>query len=270
MPMFIITGSRMRQAISSPRSASRASKAAASLNGTTSGVLGHVGGDAGSTSAWSAACRGRRATSALGRTENITVSWWPWYEPSILTTVSRPVAARAMRMASIVASVPELANRTWSSSKRRQSSSASATVTGVGAAKWVPVGGRVGDGLDDLGMGVADDAHAEPAVEVGVLVAVDVPHLRAEAALDVDRVGIAGLERRRHAEGHRARGPARRGPCWRWCAAAKVPASASAISAARTLRRSPCGSPLGRLGQESGGGIERGHQIFTITCLSSV
>ena len=62
--------------------------------------------------------------SALGSTENMTVSWWPWYEPSILTTVSRPVAARAMRMASIVASVPELAKRTWSRSKRRHSSSA--------------------------------------------------------------------------------------------------------------------------------------------------
>ena len=39
----------------------------------------------------------------------------------------------------MVASVPELAKRTWSSSKRRHSSSARATVTGVGAAKWVPV-----------------------------------------------------------------------------------------------------------------------------------
>ncbi len=56
-----------------------------------------------------------------------------------MTTRSRPVAARAMRMASMVASVPELAKRTWSRSNRRHSSSATATVTGVGAAKWVPV-----------------------------------------------------------------------------------------------------------------------------------
>jgi hypothetical protein len=35
MPMFIITGSRMRQAISSPRSASRARRTSRSLNGTT-------------------------------------------------------------------------------------------------------------------------------------------------------------------------------------------------------------------------------------------
>ena len=38
----------------------------------------------------------------------------------------------------MVASVPELANRTSSSPKRRQISSASSTVIGVGAAKCVP------------------------------------------------------------------------------------------------------------------------------------
>ena len=178
MPMFIITGSRIRQAISSPRSASSASNAAASLNGTTSVYLAVSAGMPADIGVVELMSRLPTA-SALGSTENITASWCPWYEPSILTRTSRPVAARATRMASMVASVPELANRTLSSSKRRQISSASATVVGVGAAKWVPCGDRVGDGLDDLGMGVAGDADAEPAVEVEVLVAVDVPHVAA-------------------------------------------------------------------------------------------
>ena len=155
--------------------------------------------------------------SALGSTENITVSWCPWYEPSILTMTSRPVAARATRMASMVASVPELAKRTLSSSKRRQISSASATVVGVGAAKWVPVCDGLGDGLDDLGVGVAGDADPEPAVEVEVLVAVDVPHVAALAPIDVDRVGVAGLERRRHAERQVLDGPLVQRLAGLWC-----------------------------------------------------
>ena len=52
---------------------------------------------------------------------------------------SRPVAARATRIALIVASVPELAKRTASQPKRSQSTSAKRTVGSVGAAKWVPV-----------------------------------------------------------------------------------------------------------------------------------
>ena len=137
MPMFIITGSRIRQAISSPRSASSCSKASASLNGTTSVYLAVSAGMPADIGVVELMSRLPTA-SALGSTENITASWCPWYEPSILTMTSRPVAARATRMASIVASVPELANRTLSSSKRRQISSASSTVVGVGAAKCVP------------------------------------------------------------------------------------------------------------------------------------
>jgi hypothetical protein len=38
------------------------------------------------------------STSASGTTENSTESWWPWYEPSILMILSRPVAARATRI----------------------------------------------------------------------------------------------------------------------------------------------------------------------------
>ena len=56
--------------------------------------------------------------------------------------VSRPVSARAMRMASIVASEPELTKRQRASSKRRASSSATATVSSVTAAKWVPAPAR--------------------------------------------------------------------------------------------------------------------------------
>ncbi len=77
------------------------------------------------------------STSASGTTENSTESWWPWYEPSILMILSRPVAARATRIASIVASVPEFTNRICSSWKRSQIASASAMVSGVVTAKWI-------------------------------------------------------------------------------------------------------------------------------------
>ena len=52
--------------------------------------------------------------------------------------LSRPVAARATRIASIVASVPEFTNRICSSWNREQISSASATVVSVVTAKWMP------------------------------------------------------------------------------------------------------------------------------------
>jgi hypothetical protein len=55
-----------------------------------------------------------------------------------LQITSRPVAARATRMASMVASVPELVNRSMSSWNRRQISSAKATAGSVVTAKWVP------------------------------------------------------------------------------------------------------------------------------------
>ena len=52
--------------------------------------------------------------------------------------MSRPVAARATRIASIVASVPEFTNRICSSWNRSQIASASATVFSVVTAKWIP------------------------------------------------------------------------------------------------------------------------------------
>ena len=141
--------------------------------------------------------------SAFGTTENITASWWPWYEPSIFTMSSRPVAARATRIALIVASVPEFANRTCSRLKRRHSSSANSTVSSVGTAKCEPLSDRAFDRLDDLRVRVPDDHRTEAAVGVDVLVAVDVPDLRAATLAQVDRVRIADLERRADAERHR-------------------------------------------------------------------
>ncbi len=56
--------------------------------------------------------------------------------------MSLPVSARAIRIASIVASEPEFTNRQRSSPKRPARFSATATVSSVTAAKWVPSGAR--------------------------------------------------------------------------------------------------------------------------------
>ena len=55
-----------------------------------------------------------------------------------MTIVSRPVWARAIRIASIVASEPELTKRQRVRPKRFSSSSATYTASSVGAAKCVP------------------------------------------------------------------------------------------------------------------------------------
>src|SRR6185503_5893712 len=142
-PMFIITGSRITAAISPGLSWNASSTAVASLNGVTITVSHNAFGtpfDVGSVVYQALSCSTpwrRPSTSASGTTENSTESWWPWYEPSILMILSRPVAARATRIASIVASVPELTNRICSSWKRSQIASASATVSGVVTAKWI-------------------------------------------------------------------------------------------------------------------------------------
>ena len=152
--------------------------------------------------------------------------------------LSRPVAARATRIASIVASVPELTNRICSSWKRSQIASASAIVSGVVTAKWIALLGGLGERLDDLRVGVADDVDAEAAVEVLVLGAVDVPDARALALLEVDRVGVAGLEVRGDAAGQALRRAARVELLGRRCPSSRVFVSLSAISAARALSRS--------------------------------
>jgi hypothetical protein len=63
------------------------------------------------------------------------------------------------------------------------------------------------DGGGDRRVGVADAHDAEAVVEVEVLVAVDVPDLRAGAALDVDGPRIVLLELARHAARHDAARP---------------------------------------------------------------
>src|SRR5207253_7915658 len=66
-------------------------------------------------------------------------SWVPWYPPSMRAILGRAVNARASRMANIVASVPELQNRTASRlGTRSHRSVASLTSTGFAAANPVP------------------------------------------------------------------------------------------------------------------------------------
>ena len=59
-----------------------------------------------------------------------------------MITSSRPVCARARRMASIVDSEPEFVKRHLGMPQRRASSSATTTLSSVIAAKWVPSGMR--------------------------------------------------------------------------------------------------------------------------------
>ena len=66
--------------------------------------------------------------------------------------------------------------------------------------------GRALDGRDDLRVGMADDVHAESAVEIGVLGPVDVPDLRPLPLPQVDRVGVVALEVRGHAGRQASRG----------------------------------------------------------------
>ena len=66
-------------------------------------------------------------------------STWPWYAPANFTSVSRPVAARASRIALIDASVPDDVIRSMSTPGIRCATcSASSTSPGVGAPKLVP------------------------------------------------------------------------------------------------------------------------------------
>ena len=112
---------------------------------------------------------------------------------------SRPVAPRARWTASIVDSVPELVNRHCGRPKRRVELLGDDD-RAVGGRR--EVGAEVDPRLDrraDGRVGMADAHHAEAVVEVDVLVAVDVPDLRARAALDVDGPGVVLLEGGRHA-----------------------------------------------------------------------
>ena len=64
--------------------------------------------------------------------------------------------------------------------------------------------GGARDGLDDLGMRVTDDHRPEAAMRVDVLVVVDVPDVAGMPLAQVERIGVADLERRPDAERHRA------------------------------------------------------------------
>ena len=65
--------------------------------------------------------------------EAATASWVPWNPPLIFSILSRPVKALAVRMANMVASVPELRKRTLSNPGTRwQSSFASLNWLSVG------------------------------------------------------------------------------------------------------------------------------------------
>ena len=139
--------------------------------------------------------------SEFGTTENITESWWPWYEPSTLTMSSRPVAARATRIALIVASVPEFAKRTFSKRKRRQSSSANSTMSSVGAAKCVPV--RAARVIASTIFGWAWPTIMQPKPPcVSTYWVPSTSHTcDPRPSREVDRVRVAGLERRADALG---------------------------------------------------------------------
>ena len=74
----------------------------------------------------------------------------------------------------MVASVPDETSRTWSTGVRATISSASSTSGSDGVPNDVPDGHRALDGVDDLGVGVAEDHRAPGADQVDVGVAVDV------------------------------------------------------------------------------------------------
>ena len=106
-----------------------------------------------------------------------------------LDSVSRPVAARASRIALIDASVPEEVMRSISTDGTRwATSSASSTSAGGRRAERRAVLGRRGDRGEHRREGVAVDQRAPRADVVDVGVAVDVGQLRALGALDEHRI----------------------------------------------------------------------------------
>ena len=203
MPMFIITGSMISAAILSPSASQQPLERGGVVERHDADPLATSLPARPSTWASPPVRRVRPWRRRPGSTEYMSWSTWPWYEPSILAMTSRPVAARATRIAVMFDSVPELVNRTWSHSNRRHSSSASATRLLDRHREVHAVGGGVADRLGDHRVGVADGHRPEAVVEVAVLVAVDVPHLGADAPGQVQRVGIAELEARRDPARHR-------------------------------------------------------------------
>ena len=64
----------------------------------------------------------------------------------------RPVKARAVRSAYIVASVPELAKRSWSRPKRRWKRSAASVAEGEGVTNRVPVSSALPTAATTVGL----------------------------------------------------------------------------------------------------------------------
>ena len=92
------------------------------------------------------------------------------------------------------------------------SSSATSMAASVGWAKWVPASDLRPDRLDDGRMRVSGQAGAVAAVQVDVLVAVDVEDLGAGAVAEPDRLGRGDLPARGDPAGQRVVGPLPHGP----------------------------------------------------------
>ena len=129
--MFAATGSTITAAIAPALASNSARTAARSLYGATSVSAAAAAGTPGLSGRLSVAWPDPACTSSP--------SAWPWYPPSNLMILERPVKARASRSADIVASVPELTNRTSSiegtASTMRPASSTSSSLV---APKAVP------------------------------------------------------------------------------------------------------------------------------------
>jgi hypothetical protein len=119
--------------------------------------------------------------------------------------LSRPVAARATRMALMVASVPELTMRTISSAGTMEHSrSAISTSAGHGAPKLRPRAAAACTAATMSGVRVAGDHRAPGAHVVDVFAAFDIVQAGALGALEEHRVAadaIEGADRRIDAAG---------------------------------------------------------------------
>src|SRR5262249_54175375 len=109
---------------------------------------------------------------------------------------SRPVTARIRWTASIVASVPELAKRHSGRPNRRVSSSATTRASVLGWAEGGAPAPGVAARLDDRRVGGPGQGHPVPAVQVHVLIAVDVVDLGPPAMAEPDRLRLGDLPAR--------------------------------------------------------------------------
>ena len=181
-PMFAGTGSQMIAAGSC--SAAAAATASRSFHGTT--IV---------SAACAAVTPGLAGMPWVARPDPASASrpsTWPWYAPANLTILSRPVAARASRIALIDASVPGVHHPHHLDRTEAVAHLGRELHLALGRGPVArPALGRLADRLDDRGMSVAEDQRAPGAHPVDVAVAVDVDQLEALAALDEDRVVAA-------------------------------------------------------------------------------